>query len=388
MHIDTQAIKENADLLSIIGRDTQLKKVASTGGGEWAGACPMCGGRDRFRVQPYKNIWMCRQCSPSWDSIIGYIARRDNLDPKSDFLEICRRAGGGDIPTTYRHQSEPDPRPAYAPALDQDAAHQVVALCESALWDPKNHKVLEYLHSRGLRDETIKHFHLGYNGTGHPEVFGREINGLWIPRGIVIPCEIRGIIWYLKIRLMPGVPVRCNGKIGNRDCKSIISGPGPCPECGEINKYRGVKGNKTAAFFNADELRGYEAALVVEGEFDCMIAYQEIRDIIPAITLGSATNRPDMATWGAYLLPIKILLSSYDADKAGEVGAQALAEIIGDRLKLVGLQEGVKDINDFYLAGADLGKWILGELDFHDPLPNCPVNYAEILGGTVSHIES
>ncbi|MBI5583486.1 MAG: hypothetical protein HY892_06660 [Deltaproteobacteria bacterium] len=36
-------------LLDLIPR---LKKAATTAGGEWVGACPFCGSRDRFRYWP------------------------------------------------------------------------------------------------------------------------------------------------------------------------------------------------------------------------------------------------------------------------------------------------------------------------------------------------
>ena len=52
MKFDVETIKQNTDLLTLIGCDTALKKVASTKGGEYAGPCPFCGGRDRFRVWP------------------------------------------------------------------------------------------------------------------------------------------------------------------------------------------------------------------------------------------------------------------------------------------------------------------------------------------------
>jgi len=41
-----------ADLLTLAERYTTVKRVATTGGGEYAGPCPMCGGRDRFRKWP------------------------------------------------------------------------------------------------------------------------------------------------------------------------------------------------------------------------------------------------------------------------------------------------------------------------------------------------
>ena len=47
------------DLLGLIQPFTNLKKVS---GHEWAGACPRCGGKDRFRADPNRG-WFCRQCT-------------------------------------------------------------------------------------------------------------------------------------------------------------------------------------------------------------------------------------------------------------------------------------------------------------------------------------
>jgi hypothetical protein len=51
--IDTARIKQDTNLLALIGTDTTLRRVASTQRGEYAGPCPFCrAGEDRFRVQP------------------------------------------------------------------------------------------------------------------------------------------------------------------------------------------------------------------------------------------------------------------------------------------------------------------------------------------------
>ncbi len=55
------------DLLALTERYTTLSRVAASGGGEYAGPCPLCpggGGRDRFRVQPQRRRWLCRPSSP------------------------------------------------------------------------------------------------------------------------------------------------------------------------------------------------------------------------------------------------------------------------------------------------------------------------------------
>src|SRR5918912_3906120 len=92
MPVDVMALKERVDLLELIGRDTRLKRVATTRGGEYAGPCPFCGGRDRLRVQPARRRWWCRGClgSERWQDAIAYVQRRDGL---ADFAEACRRLG-------------------------------------------------------------------------------------------------------------------------------------------------------------------------------------------------------------------------------------------------------------------------------------------------------
>ena len=328
--LDLESIKNRADLLTICGHDTQLKRVAATGGGEYAGACPFCGGRDRFRVNPYANPgrWLCRNCTgDKWQDVIAYIAKRDNLDPQkyADLQEICKRAAGGELPTTRAPRIAPI-QPAYESPGDQwqEAAKEVIERCSGLMWQPAGANALNYLKRRGFSEKTISKFNVGYST-------GQNIAGLWVARGIVIPCSVLGRVWYLKIRL-------------------------PATEGGQ--KYTSVKGSKPAAIFNGDFLYGNDIVLFCEGEFDCMIANQELKDVIAAATLRGATNTPDLATWGAVIRPIKTILSAYDHDKAGESGAARLMDLAGDRVKLAPLPEGYKDINDYYSAGGDLWQWI------------------------------
>ena len=77
--------------MAIVGSDTQLRKVATTKGGEYAGPCPFCGGEDRFHVQPEHadgGRWYCRGCGEDrWHDVIDYIMRRDNIS----FPEAVRK---------------------------------------------------------------------------------------------------------------------------------------------------------------------------------------------------------------------------------------------------------------------------------------------------------
>jgi len=68
-----------ANLLDLISADGgALKKQATTGGGEYAGACPWCGGADRFRVWPGTGRYWCRGCGKAGDAI-QYLRDRRGL---------------------------------------------------------------------------------------------------------------------------------------------------------------------------------------------------------------------------------------------------------------------------------------------------------------------
>jgi hypothetical protein len=162
-------------------------------------------------------------------------------------------------------------------------------------------------------------------------------------------------VWYLKIALLPGEMVKCGR------CGEMAAARSPCPKCGATNKYRGVKGNRTGAIFGAGELLGDGLALFVEGEIDALTAWQELHDVIGVCTLGSAANRPDLATWGACLAPVERILAVYDADQAGQAGLKALQEL-SERVEPVRLPEGAKDVNDYVLQGGDLWAWLKGVL--------------------------
>ncbi len=74
-----------------------LRPVSVTG--EHVGPCPVCGGRDRFQVNPTKNAWLCRGAAQGKDAI-GLAAHVLGLDLSraSDFLEACAAVAGRPVP--------------------------------------------------------------------------------------------------------------------------------------------------------------------------------------------------------------------------------------------------------------------------------------------------
>lgn len=339
--IDFEGVKNRVKLIDLVGG---LKKVASTGGGEYAGPCPFCGGSDRFRVQPAQNIWFCRQCTgDQWHDATDFIAKRDNtslleaaksLGADRDFRFIDKVSFTPPYKTMTQDTQKTSHKTGYSPPGQkwQAKADQAVQTCKECLYSVTGAKALDYLHRRGLSDETIRRFELGYSP-------GAEIAGLWVTHGVTIPARINGVIWYVKIRTNKKDP-----------------------------KYTLVKGSRPAAIYNGDDLIKTKMCLVVEGEFNAMIAWQQTRDIDDVLSIGSlgaAGNRPNLAAWGPYFLNKSLILALYDDDQAGDDGAVRLYQALGYRVKFAAIPSGQGDLNDWYLDGGDVLHWIATEIDFH-----------------------
>lgn len=87
MDIDTSKLRIE-DYVNLSG----MKKVSSLRGGEYHGACPFCGGTDRFAVWPSEGKWSCRQCVGSEmtpKDVIDFVCRRDNIG----FMTALERLG-------------------------------------------------------------------------------------------------------------------------------------------------------------------------------------------------------------------------------------------------------------------------------------------------------
>ena len=329
------------DILAVIGNDTTLHRVASTKGGEHAGPCPFCGGRDRFRVWPDhpdgKGRWWCRQCE-HWGDAVDYIQRREGLE----FGEALERLGMMYTPSahklskpaaTYRHT--PPPSDTW-----QERARALIAYAQEQLWGKIGRKALFYLREeRGLADETIRLWGLGWcpgQRDGRPladkaERWGLEDKPVYLHRGVVIPCTVADEVWHIKIRCFDqkGRPIKTSG-----------------------NKYRGPRGGK-AALFGLDSLTGKQVVVICEGELDGMLLWQEANDLVDIVALGSKAAKPTPRAL-AQLVGATHWLVALDRDAHKEADWW---EEYSPRVRRIRPLQG-NDLTDFHQAGGSLRAWI------------------------------
>ena len=333
--IDTQTIKQHTDLLSLAG--VALRKVASVAGRgpEYAGPCPKCGGRDRFRVQPEAGAWFCRRCHPEWGDAIELMKWRDGVG----FREACERLGGIQR-NTAKHSEVHLPETSDAPSdVWRSRAADFLAWSQTELW--KHPDALEHLYSRGLRADTVLSAGLGFNPeTLHDkgDRWGYTSGRQWLPSGYVIPCEMGGELWYVKIR-RPGAD----------------SG----------DKYICIRGShKRGVVYGLDALGDVWDVVICEGELNALSLRQELAGVCGVVSVGDAGNVPGPEAL-AHLMRVPRWWSLYDPDEAGAVGSDKLGELSDRVSRLTWPWPG--DANDALQAGHDLATWGISQVGPSDP---------------------
>ena len=330
------------NLLSLIQADGgTLKKQATTNGGEWAGACPWCGGNDRFRVWPGSGRYWCRGCGKKGDAI-QYLRERRDLS----FQEACALIGHDPGPRKDTHQAPApwEPRETKTPdALWQGKARSFLDGAIDCLWSKQGDTLRAWLHTeKGLNDTTIKRACLGLNLA---DIFEpRATWGLdsvikddgtekkqWIPAGLVIPWFVNGNVHRLRIR---------------RD------------NPGDGARYVTASGSSMApAAWNLERC----AAVIVESELDGLLLNQEAGDLAGVLAMGTATARPDTSTHEA-LKTAAVVLVSLDADEAGAKAAWSFWPMTYGKKAKRWTVFGGKDQSEAKANGLDLRAWVIAGL--------------------------
>jgi DNA primase len=291
--VDIERAK-SVNLLALIGGDVNLRKVASTNGGEYAGPYPFCGGRDRFRIWPEQGRYWCRQCGGSGDAI-EYVRQRDHLT----FAEAVTRLNGNDDGTAKARQQtsrETKVEPLLDRAKWRNRAEGAVKYFEQTLWEPKGKPGMDYLRSRALREETLRRFRIGFNTKDQwddPGRWGLTGKKIYLPAGIVIPRVVDGEIRYVKFRRL-NVP--------------------------KEDRYIPVRRGEKGLFFAGDD-ETIKPVILVEGEIDALTIWQEAGEMVVAAATGSASGGRDAGSV-ATLAQVPLVVVAFDDDDEGNKSAK------------------------------------------------------------------
>jgi len=318
--------------------DISPKRVASTKGGEYHSACPLCGGKDRFIIWSVIDRYFCRQCEVSGDAIqfcrdfmgMDYRAACAKVGIQGNSYSHIRRSN------TYKFAPEKAETP---PDMWQKNANNFTMQCHQNLLLTK--EALNLIQERGLSLETIHEYSLGWNprnrflptaAWGLPASF--KENGdkrkLWLPKGIMIPTASKETLTKLKIRRSEW------------------------QEQDSLPKYVEVSGSMKGPSLYGNVATG--VIIIVEAEFDAILIQQVAADICCSMALGGAGKKPD-ADSHHLLCNASRLLYSLDFDDAGKKAFRFWKSTYAN-LRPWPTPKG-KSPGDAFKLGVNLRTWIL-----------------------------
>lgn len=315
MYYDFRQLNETADIKTLYERITgnSLRKHSQT----WEGACPQCGGTDRFYIyaDDVPQHWFCRQCHPEEKGSHAYTAM--------DFIKVAEHMEGQPITAVAERLAwylniSPSDCAQYKPGTNSNRADQrqqqqfaVLPNEPSNQWQmavsyavDSAHKFLmsdagrakrEYLYSRGFTDETIEKYRIGFN-TEKYLLNATDKNGDFVTAttGFYIPTFTKLIDGDNSEALMK-VKVRIDNEL-----EKYLKSQGK-----KYQKYWYISGGESKSLFCAEYCRDYDAndrIIYTEGELDAIAINQCADGICKAVTFGSHSNVSNVAEeWHPWL---------------------------------------------------------------------------------------
>lgn len=265
-------IKNRLGIEEVVSQYVQLKKA----GRNFKGLCPFHSEKTpSFVVSPEKQICHCFGCNKGGD-IFTFVQEVEGVS-FVEAMEILADRAGIKIDTAKLQKK--------APKSEKDIyykAHELAAeFFEKQLYDTNDgKKVLEYLYKRGLKDETIKEFRLGFAPDKYDELYPYLLKkgipkDVLIKSGLVSAKNLASDSIYDKYRARLMFPIFDHiGKIcgfGGRALKHDLM-----PKY--LNSPENIIYNKSRILYGLSHSKKYikenDQIVLVEGYFDVVLPYQ------------------------------------------------------------------------------------------------------------------
>ena len=374
MHFDDskiEEIKSRVDIIELTSEYLTLKKT----GRNFIGLCPFHQEKTpSFTVNREKQIFYCFGCGEGGNAITFLMKIADKTFPEA--IKDLAEKTGVVLPPRFsgKESRQKDSLKEDITNLNLRAAQQFTR----NLFSPAGKVAREYLQNRGISDETIKQFRLGYapdtwrSLTDHIEGSGLSLK-LAEQAGLVIAGKEGGFYDRFRGRLIfpieniTGEIVAFGGRILEKGEPKYLNSP-------ESPIY--IKGKNLYGLNKAkEEIRKKGFALIVEGYFDLISLWNTgIGNVVA--TLGTALTREHLELLRRYTPEVVAL---FDPDEAGKKALDRSLELFLSmrmRARALILPEGC-DPDDYVKK---YGKDKLDELISHaQPLSDYYIE--NVLGG-------
>ncbi|MBM2838705.1 MAG: primase [Deltaproteobacteria bacterium] len=299
-------IKERVNITDVVSEYVSLKKV----GANHKGLCPFHSEKTpSFTVNEGKQIFYCFGCGAG-GNVITFLMKASGMTFPDTVTELAKRAGVTIPEASGRFAPQKNDRQEALYKINDSAASFYHSLLS------ESEKAKSYLKKRGLKEETINDYKVGYGGEGWDSLYAfLSKKGLSLTLadelGLIIPKKSGG--YYDRFRGRVIFPIS--------DIHGRVIGFGGRSIDGSEPKY--LNSSESVLFKKSDSLYGItvarrwikesDEALIVEGYMDLLSLHEAgIKNSVA--TLGTALT-------AGHLRLIKRLSSNivtvFDADQAG-----------------------------------------------------------------------
>lgn len=380
----TDEIKDRLDIVEVIGETVKLRKS----GKNYTGFCPFHPNTrtPAFVVFPETGTWRCFGACSEGGDVFSYVMKKEGWDFPEALRVLAERAGVELKPLSPDEQAERDAHERLRELLEAVAAfyrHNLMNL-------PGATPVLDYLHGRGLKDESLELFELGYAPDSWDATLGflrdRGFDEAdMVEAGAISARDSGGYYDRFRHRIM--IPIRdARGRMAGFGAR--IVDPDDVPKY--LNSPQTPIFDKGGMLYGLDKarkaIRQQDQAVIVEGYMDVIGLYQEGYQNAVS-TMGTAITEVQLRRLKRYSRRIVLAL---DADAAGlqatlrgltlaRDALQKEQDPVFDAMGLVGY-EGRLD--------ADIRIVTLPEgMDPDDVVVGDPEAWPELLGGSKTIVE-
>ena len=152
-----EIVKQQADIVRIIGDYIKLKKA---GAQNYSGLCPFHGEKTpSFSVHATRQFYHCFGCGVSGD-VFSFVQKIENITFPEALRLVAQKLAIPLPKATYSSPSEA--REARLRAQLLEVQERAAAFFQECLKRPEGARAREYLAGRGLGEETIARFRIGY----------------------------------------------------------------------------------------------------------------------------------------------------------------------------------------------------------------------------------
>ena len=295
-------IKSKVNIVDVIGREVPLKQSGSN----FKGLCPFHNEKTpSFMVNEQKQIFNCFGCGEKGD-VIRFIQRFNNME----FMEACEK-----LAEEYNIEI---PQHGTRKKVDMSHYYEINAMAARFFFNnltKQSNPGYTYIRKRGISDETIKHFGLGYSldswNALHIHLQSKGIKDEDMLKLGLITQGKKGVYDKFRGRLMfpifnpQGRVIGFGGRaLGDEMPKYLNSS-----ESDVFLK----KNNLYALNFTKKNINDENQVLMVEGYMDVISLYQSgIRNVVASLGTALTDNQCQLIT--RYT---KNVVLSYDSDAAG-----------------------------------------------------------------------